>query len=385
MDKAKVAVTARRMMEARAALLRDNPFFGNLAFGLTLACAPCETACTDGTRLIFDPEFAETLKTDREMEFVMLHELLHCVLEHCTRGGSRDHELFNLACDIVVNSTILEMWGMDTFRLAGMVPFHLTPDGREGRDFSAEEVYHMLLNAGYSPPSGGQLDRHDTWQGMEDQELVRDKWDRMIRRAAESCPDGGLTSTMRALVDELLSRSRVDWRQLLHDFLQYDTFDYTFRPPDRRFSDSDFFLPAFNIDEDDGNARNIWVCVDTSGSISDEQLAEAIGEILDAMRQTGLTGMVSFFDHNITDPEPFTDEAEFRKILPTGGGGTNFHLIFQYLREHLTEELPKAILIFTDGQVWSWPEEEDALGVPVLWLICKDGNTDVPWGQWVQV
>lgn len=386
MDQKAVAMTARRMTDARAKLIRDNPFFGHLAMGLQLACGPCGTACTDGEKLVFDPEFAEKLQADQEMEFVILHEILHCVLEHCTRGRTRDRDLYNIACDIVVNSTILEMWGLPTIRIAGEEPMHLTPDGKEGRIYSTEEVYRMLLtkgakNPGNAPASSGVVDRHDVWQGIKDQERVRDSWNRRIRNAAQSCQAGtGLTSSIRELVEKLCSRSKVDWRQLLHDFLQHDICDYSFLPPDRRFS-GDFFLPAFNVDEDQGSARNIWVCVDTSGSITDELLAEAMLEIQDAMRQAGLSGMVSFFDEEITDPEPFTTEEEFQNIQPEGGGGTSFHIIFQYLREKLYPELPKAILIFTDGHVWEWPEETAAMGVPVLWLISKSGNTNAPWGQ----
>ena len=133
------------MTDARALLVRDNPFFGHLSMGLQLACAPCGTACTDGTRLIFDPDFAEKL-TDREMQFVILHEVLHCVLEHCTRGRTLNSALFNISCDIVVNSTIFAMWGIESFSVAGEEPMHLAPNGKEGREYNAEEVYHMLIS-----------------------------------------------------------------------------------------------------------------------------------------------------------------------------------------------------------------------------------------------
>ena len=102
MDQKKVAIHAKRMIDARCVLIRDNPFFGRLAMELQLTCAPCGTACTNGKWLVVDPDFAEKLQTDREMEFVLLHEILHCVLDHCTRRGSRDAELYNIACDIVV-------------------------------------------------------------------------------------------------------------------------------------------------------------------------------------------------------------------------------------------------------------------------------------------
>lgn len=84
--------------------------------GTAAGLLTCGTACTDGERLIFDPDFAARLKTEKEMQFVILHELLHCVLEHCTRVSNRDSEFYNIACDIVVNSTILSMWDWIHFR-----------------------------------------------------------------------------------------------------------------------------------------------------------------------------------------------------------------------------------------------------------------------------
>ena len=387
MDQQKMALTARRMTESRAKLIRDNPFFGHLAMGLQLACAPCKTACTDGERLYFDPDFAETLKTEEEMNFIILHEVLHCALHHCTRGRSMDSFVFNVACDIVVNSMILEMWGLQTMFIASEEVLHLTPNGQEGRNYSAEEVYRMLLSAppGWHMPRGSKLDRHDIWTGIEDKNRFQENWDRKINNAAKACSPGtGLTSSVRKLIEKLQRRSRLDWKQLLHDFLRHDTYDYTFVPPDRRFSD-DFFLPAFHVDREQASAKDIWVCVDTSGSISNQQLSEALYEIQDAMGQVNLGGSISFFDSGITEPEPFDTEEEFKAIIPKGGGGTSYHVIFRYLREHLAEDPPKAILIFTDGYVHKWPEEAAAMDVPVLWLICKDGNTKAPWGQVAEI
>lgn len=401
MNQMKVKQTVRRMTEARAALVRDNPFFGHLALGLQLACAPCETACTDGKRLIFDPEFAEKLSV-QELQFVTLHEVMHCVLEHCTRGKNLHSLLFNIACDIVVNSTILDMWGLDSFKVAGEVVMHLAPDGKEGRFYNAEEIYHMLLQkqskdtAGKDVSEGSfesdlgrikgaldapSFDRHDLWQGICDKAKLRDECNGRIRNAIKECGDSArMPQSIRRVVQELVNRTGLDWRQLLHDFLQFDQYDYTFVPPDRRHVGADFYFPAFNVDEDDSSANDIWVCVDTSASISEEELAAAMTEIFDAMHQVRLKGKISFFDSNITEPEPFESEAELKKINPSGGGGTSFQIIFEYLQERMYPELPKAIVVFTDGCAW-WPEEQDAMEVPVLWLISKDGKDDAPWGR----
>lgn len=408
MDEMKVKNTVRRMTEERALLIKNNPFFGHLSMGLQLACAPCKTACTDGSRLIFDPAFAEKL-SDQELQFVILHEVLHCVFRHCIRGKGLHSVLYNIACDIVVNSTILAMWGQESMMIAGEKAMHLAPDGKEGREYNAEEIYQMLIhqnhtngiyqmqtdqnnankssqmqtnNEGFEKSS---FDRHDIWQGICDKAQLQDNWNRKIQSAFRQCGDStGMPQQVRTIVQDIAHRSGLNWKQLLHDFLQSDTYDYNFLPPDRRYAFSDFYLPAYNMDEEHQTADDIWVCIDTSGSVTGEELTCTMAEILDAMRQAGLKGRISFFDSNITEPEPFEFENDLKNLTTQGGGGTSFHIIFRYLKEKLYPDLPRAILIFTDGYA-RFPEEKAALNVPVLWLICKGGNADVPWGHVIQL
>ena len=249
MDQMKAGQTVRRITEARIALVRDYPFFGHLSMGLQLACAPCGTACTDGNRLIFDPEFTEKL-SGQELQFVTLHEVMHCVLEHCIRGKNLHSLLFNIACDIVVNSTILDMWGLDAFTIAGEEVIHLAPDGKEGRLYNAEEIYHMLLqrerdtgsgtgygNGNVSGTDSGKdagsrsrkdnnnaldvlsFDRHDLWQGIFDRTRLRDDWNGRIRNAVKECGNSvGMLQKIRRVMQELAGRSCLDWKQLLGDF-----------------------------------------------------------------------------------------------------------------------------------------------------------------------
>ena len=418
MDEMKVKNTVRRMTEERALLIKNNPFFGHLSMGLQLACAPCKTACTDGSRLIFDPAFAEKL-SDQELQFVILHEVLHCVFRHCIRGKGLHSVLYNIACDIVVNSTILAMWGQESMMIAGEKAMHLAPDGKEGREYNAEEIYQMLIHQNHTngiyqmqtdqnnankssqmqtnqnPPASMQtdnegfekssFDRHDIWQGICDKAQLQDNWNRKIQSAFRQCGDStGMPQQVRTIVQDIAHRSGLNWKQLLHDFLQSDTYDYNFLPPDRRYAFSDFYLPAYNMDEEHQTADDIWVCIDTSGSVTGEELTCTMAEILDAMRQAGLKGRISFFDSNITEPEPFEFENDLKNLTAQGGGGTSFHIIFRYLKEKLYPDLPRAILIFTEGYA-RFPEEKAALNVPVLWLICKGGNADVPWGQVIQL
>ena len=388
MDPSRTRETARRMTAGRAVLLKEYPFFGCLLMRLCLSCDSCGTACTDGTRLIFDPDFADRL-SDGELRFVMLHEALHCALRHCFRSKGLHPPLYNIACDIVVNSTILQMQGLKSFRIDGEEPIHTAPDGKEGHLYHAEQVYKMLLRehsaGGDGLPSGRGCDRHDLWGAISNSAALEDAWDGYLQEAGRAWGDTtGLPPQLRRLVDSLQHRSQVDWRQVLHDFLQHDRFDYSFCPPDRRFADSGFFFPAFHPDEENGSAGSLWLCIDTSASISAEELTIALWEVEDSMRQAGLTGWISYFDSEITPPEAFETAEDLRAIPPKGGGGTSFHVIFRCLQEQMSDDPPRAILIFTDGYA-DCPPETAALEVPVLWVLHRNGKNTMPWGQVVKI
>ena len=176
----------------------------------------------------------------------------------------------------------------------------------------------------------------------------------------------------------LLGSPKLDWRTVLNDFVQEETVDYSLSPPDRRFDGGDFFLPDFN--EKDDKVENILFMVDTSGSMSDKMVTDAYSEISGAIEQFGgrLKGWLGFFDDYVVEPVPFSDEADFKVIRPAGGGGTDFSLIFRYVREEM-DEMPVSIVVLTDGEA-VFPPEEDACGIPTLWLINNE-YVDPPWGR----
>lgn len=121
--------------------------------------------------------------------------------------------------------------------------------------------------------------------------------------------------------------------------------------------------------------------IDTSGSMSDEMITAAYSEVKGAIDQFDgkLTGWLGFFDAAIIEPKPFANENEFAVIKPTGGGGTDFQIIFEYVHVHMQDKLPICIIILTDGFA-PFPEEKLTMGIPVLWLLNND-KVDPPWGK----
>ena len=441
----KITEYVQRIVASRTRLLCNNGFYGLLLMNMKFALDEnIETACTDGEKTYFSPAFLDEI-SDKELDFVLMHEVLHVVLQHCTRTGDRNNEIFNIACDIVVNSNILYSNDMDerciSLKDCGVL-MHQTPNGEEGYLYTAEQVYDMLIDEfkdfkskvkkdfsessnqksskssssnhgkkgdgksstkkGYGSNSNGKsggndsesrfeetfdykvCDNHDYWGRYDEASQIFEDWNQRFKNACESMHNRGdsagrLPVFAERLLQEL-KKPQIDWRLLLNDFIQEDICDYSFSPPDKRFQDSNFILPDFN--EPSEIVKNILFCVDTSGSISLSDLTMAFSEIKGAIEQFGgkLQGKLAFFDASVKEPiRDFDDVASLLQIRPVGGGGTDFNSVFRFIKNKMINDLPSAIIILTDG-VADFPAQENALGIPVLWVINNERITP-PWGK----
>ena len=173
----------------------------------------------------------------------------------------------------------------------------------------------------------------------------------------------------------------LDWRSLLHSFVQEELNDYSFTPPDRRMQESGFFLPDYNVYCE--TVKDVYFMVDTSGSISNETLEIAYAEICQALDQFNgkLRGVVGFFDTRVHCAKAFSSVGDIRKIKPVGGGGTDYDSIFEFIKS-TNAEPPTSIVIITDGE-GTFPNNVMANNVPVLWLMTK--NNRAPWGKSIYV
>ena len=402
----------KRLLLSRMRLLCKNGFYGLLLMHMPFKIDErCKNAATDGKYIIFGPNYLDELN-DSELDYVLMHEVLHVALQHCFRKGDRDPERYNKACDIIVNSNILYSSGMDeksiTLRKYGGPCMHQTPDGKEGYLFSAEEVYTLLLeepepqkgekNLGRGKHLGDgdpdNWDDHTPWDDNneipEDEKKEQaDKWKQHIKNAATALAvkandkDNGVGSIPKFAERMLkeLRKSQLDWRFILNDFIQEEVVDYSFNPPDRRFDGYDFFLPDFN--DKDEFVKDILFMIDTSGSMSVEDITVVYSEVKGAidMFDGKLTGWLGFFDAGVVEPKPFVNEKEFQVIHPVGGGGTSFHVVLECAR-NFPDELA-CLIILTDGYA-PFPDEELANGIPVLWILTTE-DVEPPWGRLARV
>lgn len=328
----------KRLLFSRMRLLMNNGFYGLLLMHTTLSIdETVETAYTDGDKIVFGTGFLDDL-SDNELDFIMMHEIMHIVLGHCFRFGKtktkEDNELFNIACDIVVNSTILKSNNMNlstiTLKCYGEA-MHLAPNNKEGYLYTAEEVYEMLLKSLQKSQkccNQESLDDHSKWNELDGKENQEKSgiWLERVLAAAKAMESqshiggkGEVPSCVERIYKELMN-PQIDWVAVLSEFIQENICDYTFSPPDKRLQDCPFFLPDFNGIEIE--VSNILFMIDTSGSMTDKMINLAYSEIKGAIDQFDekLQGWVGFFDHKIYEPVPFKDTHDLLKIKGKGGG-----------------------------------------------------------------
>ncbi len=417
-------VLSRKVLLSRMRVLSKYPFYGLMLMNMKLTIEDdCDTAYTDSSKIAFGREFLTSLK-DSEVDFILMHELLHVVLKHCFRGLDYDHDLFNIACDIVVNSTIFESSGynLDAIKVDGNVSIHEI-DGFEGNKFTAEEVYERLLkkkdliedrrnnelknNSSESNSKGDEsksnnvsnektkndltnedvIDDHSKWDGIDP--YKEDLVDRMVENVIKtiekinknSDKDYSLGPSNVLRMYNTIHNSNVNWRELLQNFLNFTPdYDYTFSPPDRRFS-SDFYLPDYNLSNYKQDDINILFLVDTSGSVSDEDLTDSYSEICGAISiNPNIKGHIVFFSEVASDMYDFKTIDDLLKIRPYGGGGTSLYNFFNRLDEYKEQAGGKidAICCLTDGYL-PFPKESRRKNIPFIWLINNDDVTP-PWG-----
>ena len=374
-----------KIIVARVGLLLRHPFFGNLAtrMGIKEADDWLPTAATDGRNIYFNREFFTPL-TVKQVEFVIAHEILHAVFDHMSRREGRDPKVFNIACDFAVNGQIVRD-RIGDHNLPNIQIFH----DPKYYGWSAEQVYDELYEK-YDEEQlaalGQMLDEHlDPENGggngqpkytKEQLKEIRDEMREAVMQAAQAAGAGNVPASIARMIKEL-TEPKMNWREMLRQQIQSTIKnDYTFMRPNRKGWHMSAILPGTNYDE----TIDICVAIDMSGSIGDEQAKDFLSEIKGIMEEYKEFKIKLWcFDTSIYNEQDFDgyNMDEFMDYEPMGGGGTDFDVNYEYMKEN--NITPKKFIMFTDGYPYgSWGDENycDSL------FIIHGNNTIVPpWGE----
>lgn len=373
-DPRKDAEAREKLITARIGLLLKNSFFGNLATRLELVNADewCSTAATDGRRFYYNTEFINK-HSNRELEFLFGHEVLHVVYDHIARCGDRDRRLFNCANDYAVNLDLVEQ------RIGEMIKPCLYDTKYRGK--SSEEIYDELYENAEkinledlikqlldehldgddgSGEGGGDEDGDGDKNGRprlskEELKAIRDEIKEAVLSAAQQSGAGNLPSGVKRLISSL-TQPKMNWRELLRQQIESQfKSDFSWMRPSRRGWHMDAVLPGMKP----GEMIDIAVAIDTSGSMTDKMLRDILSEIKGIMEQYEeyridiWTFDTEVYNHQVFSQDNVNDIVNYE---PQGGGGTLFEANWEYMKEIGLE--PKRFVMFTDGCPGSgWGDE----------------------------
>ena len=410
--------------KARARLLVRAPFTGSIALGLAWVNAPeIGTMATDGRSIWFNPAWCEAHGVEKTMG-VIAHEVLHVVNRHHLRRGERDAKLWNIAGDLLIN------------RLLEDDNYVLPPDGLFDRDrhyagLPTETIYARLLEqqqqneqpggpstnqtnagngsgTGHSPDataSGQASNRANTDQGEahkanrmfparhwgEVRDLTKSSGQRLspterrqaeheldvrIRQAASAAKRAGKFGTaLREMIE--IATDRVDWRDRFR--MVFDGVlrgEVSWARPNRRFIRHGVYLPGWRRT----GAGRIAFVLDTSGSISADELSVYTAAVLGILEETGpeVVALIQC-DAEVQRVDTVQPGESFDRIEVQGRGGTRFQPAFDWIAE--SGFGADAIVYATDLHCSDQPQDP---GLPVIWLT-PTRNRTMPFGEIVPV
>ena len=390
-----------RIIIARVGLLLRHPFFGNMATRLRIVAADewCGTAAVDGKFMYFNTQFFNAL-TNKEIEFVIAHEILHCVFDHLGRRTWQGRELHallsNIAQDYIINNLLVRdriganpsivqcyqdfkysKWtseevyddlfekvkkqGQDILdKLGELLDEHLELDGDEG-----EEGNDSKPGAGRPKYSKDELEqiRNDVKDGM--------------MQAAQSAGAGNTPAEVQRLIKDL-TEPKMNWRELIRQEIKsIISHDYTFINPNRKSQMTGAILPGMSVLD----TIDVVMSMDMSGSIGDVQAKDMISEVKGVMEEfTGYKIKLWCFDTKVYNEQDFSSDGaeDLLDYEVMGGGGTDFMANWTYMKQHDIQ--PKKFIMFTDGYPWdSWGDPDYC---DTLFIIHDhaDKNLEAPFG-----
>ncbi len=363
-----------KLIKARTQLIMDQPFFGSLALRLQMIeDRSIETAYTNGVVLGYHQEFIRGL-TLEETKWLVAHEVMHLAMMHHTRRAGRQPDKWNIAADYAING-ILDEAGFKK-PVSCLLDFRF--DGK-----SAEAIYDLLPDKdqenGASGPGNGPGEVRDAPGNCNgDLKKAEAQWRVNLAQAVQQAQTmGNLPAGVQRLVEEII-HPKVDWRTLLRHFVeQAARNDYSWLPPSRRYLAHGLCLPGLASKE----LGRVVIAVDTSGSIDTANLNQFAAEISGILEEFNMALIyIVYCDAKVQGFHIYDHYDLPLKLVPVGGGGTDFRPVFKWLEMMLT---PRCLIYLTDLECTRFPDKVP--DYPVLWVKTGDGGYTVPFGDVVQI
>jgi predicted metal-dependent peptidase len=381
----------QRILKARIRLSLKQPFLAASVMRLPLKDASdmpwCETMSTDGYHIFFNAPWVSQLQ-DEEIQGVVAHEVLHVVFGHADRKGNRDHHKWNIACDLAINLLLvsegqaLPTSGLLDMRFRGMSADQIyaeLPEVERTDLDSFESRQSQIQNSGparrvrsgrslESEIGADLLDPEDIRvRPLQDDDAPDRQSRREMRRQLVNEMSSSLHGNSSALIRqeiEMARSSAINWRALLRSWLSERVkSDWSTYPFSKKHIWRGIYLPSVGVQA----PGHIVFAIDTSGSMSQEDIADIAAEVR-SLRDTFHSKLTviqsdakiqSIEEYEADDPTPIP-----KKTTAVGRGGTDFRPVFEFVKNNYS---PTQLVIYATDGFGSFPDRTPE--VPCLWML----------------
>jgi predicted metal-dependent peptidase len=430
----------RKAIRARASLVLDHPFFGHLALRMKMVeDTQCDTAWSDGRTIAYNPLYVNMLPGDK-LKGLMGHVVMHPACRHHLRRNKREAGLWNMACDYAINWILLEAGlnlpdgYLDDPKLRGKtaddIYVHLkTERDRARADDQDRKVEKQAMEAGEevdvpdvekgenriqregesedgkedsmeaepaqsddADDNQAELDHGDPGGsgevrdapssgegagGMGAETADESQWRINLAQAASRARSmGDLPAGLARMVESLLS-PKLNWRELLHRFIQASArCDYAWMPPNRRYLHQNLYLPAMRSTD----LPEVVVAVDTSGSVSSRELDQFAAELSAILESCAETVHLLYCDTRVARARTVQRQDLPLILEPIGGGGTDFRPAYDWVARQGIQ--PLCMIYLTDLACNRFPAPP---AYPVLWACVGEVLSAPPFGECIPI
>jgi predicted metal-dependent peptidase len=361
----------------KATLMSISPFMSALLRRARIVLSESvPTACvTPSYSVVVNPKFLESLGY-ADKTWVMAHETVHIAFDHVKRGRVEHPQTWNLAADAVVNNMLegfikcsneIKSFTIRMYDIhSALREFNISVNYDELERMTVEEIYKLLLRLprleivfeidldGRGEPAEGEILQEGDPEiyGKGTPAEVADEWRKAIMKAyAQQKLAGKVPAELKRLVDDIL-QAKVDWRAVLRQGFHNGfgkTIVATWKRPSRKHVD----FPGVHR----YTYPRVHCLVDCSGSISEKELEQFIGEIYALAKQSPVS-VIPWDAEAYQEVKAENQRAVVSKVskMLKGGGGT---VIKSALEKTLERMKPRDIVVvLTDGEIWDVDEDE---------------------------
>lgn len=313
-------------------------------------------------QLAINEEFWTGLSEMHQMG-LLKHELLHIAFGHLTSFKSfKNHRLANIAMDMEINQYIDKDWlpkggididdyeDLDLERKAGCRYYYdklnQFQEEKDKNGSCGNEDMDKLLDQ----VANGEGPDHSTWGEFEDlseaeQKLIEKQLQKVLADAKEQTVKkrGNVPGEIEGviIVEEIVP-PKFDWRGYIRRFTGVSTKVFTKkirRKENRRYEEN----PGLKIKM----RQHMLLAIDTSGSVSNTELQEFMGEI-HHIYKAGVDVTIMQCDTSIRSIEAYKGKNEINVV---GRGGTEFDPVLDYYNAN--QKKYTSLVYFTDGECYT--------------------------------